>query len=94
MDKACGFCGIGEFRSDGRRYYCSHCDMSVWMNGLMFRGVPFISEDRARKLLAGRKAVFTCVSRSSGRPYDVEVKLSAATGKLEVELAPRRRKKA
>lgn len=93
MDKACGFCGKGEFRSDGRRYYCSHCEMSVWMNGLMFRGVPFISEDRARKLLAGRKAVFTCVSRSSGRPYDVEVRLQA-DGKLDVDFAPRRRRKA
>lgn len=93
MSKDCGFCGLGEFRSDGRTYYCSNCGMKVWMNGLMFRGVPFIPEERARKLLAGRKAVFTCVARSSGRPYDVEVKL-LENGKLDINLAPRRRKKA
>lgn len=93
MSKACGFCGKGEFRSDARTYFCSECGKTVWMNGLMFRGVPFISEERARKLLAGQKAVFTCVSRSSGRPYDVEVKL-LESGKLNVDLAPRRRKKA
>ncbi|WP_438449059.1 hypothetical protein [Gorillibacterium sp. sgz5001074] len=94
MSGDCGFCGKGVFQEDGKRYYCSHCDMSVWKNGMFFRGVPFISADRARRLLKGQKAVFTCVSRAYGMPYDVEVRL-LPEGKLEVlGFAKKSRKKA
>jgi len=67
--------------------------MTVWKNGLFFRGVPFIPEEKARKLLKGQKAVFTCVSRTYGMPYDVEVKLMP-DGKLDIDFAKKRRKKA
>lgn len=90
----CAFCGKGIMEEDGRKYFCSSCGIAVWKNGMFFRGVPFITPDRARRLLKGQKAVFTCVSRSFGKPYDVEVKL-LPDGKLEVlGFAKKTRKKA
>lgn len=83
MANDCGFCGAGQFQEDGKRYFCSHCGISVWKNGMFFRGVPYITADRARRLLKGQKAVFTCVSRTYGMPYDVDVRLRS-DGKLDV----------
>jgi hypothetical protein len=94
MSGDCGFCGKGTFQEDGKRYYCAFCEMTVWKNGMFFRGVPYISEERARKLLKGQKAVFTCVSRTYGMPYDVEVRL-LPEGELDViGFAKKSRKKA
>lgn len=88
----CCFCGKGEFRVSDTRYYCSSCRMTVWKNGMEFRGIPLITEDRARKLLKGKKATFTCVARTTGRPYDIEVSLRVDGG-FDIEFAKRKRKR-
>jgi hypothetical protein len=88
----CIFCGKGEFRVSETRYYCSHCQMTVWKNGMEFRGIPLITEDRARKLLKGKKAIFTCVARMTGRPYDIEASLRE-DGRLDMDFAKRKRKR-
>lgn len=93
MDGECGFCGQGPLRESEKRYYCSHCSMTVWKNGLFFRGIPYITADRALKLLRGQKASFTCVSRAYGRPYDIEVKLKP-DGKFDIDFAKKKTKKA
>lgn len=85
----CTGCKAASFRESEKRYTCTECNRVVWKDGLLFRGIPMIHRPQALRLLAGNRVEFTCVARSTGKPYQAHVMIGI-DGKLSVELAKRK----